>query len=988
MSHTTRSAFLIACGLALSCGLASGQPRGVTPLKLEPGKAMGSVDPAEVGKMYGHLTLDEINGWWKKMPSTEAEANQAHQDIAEAVKQFEVAERFAAAGQAGKAADAMRGCVAGFLKQFQPDAVPVADVYGVLGVYLTRAGDVAGADDAFRKQRACMDKAFPVGRFPDGHPRLALFLLTTGSGQLELGRSGPAEAAFRDALRMYLKKGPANPNGSDLTTLYIRLTSAVFARNEFVEADGFATEALTRCEKLCESPEGKTAFSHLLAKAKNNLGEVRRARGNAARARGDEVEAKRFLSDAERLLGEAVAVSREVGGRGNAGMKLRNQAALALGNRDFTKALALSSEALLDLESAYPAAENPKGHPDLVSALRMRGQALTESGRSDEARQVYARCLEMIRGLFPDDRCPDGHPELAGILYSLGDLHLRSPLPEDQRAAAQYYRDSLQISLGHTRAQAAYLSEVGMLQQITSASDAACGLLSVSRPFDSRDYWYLWEAKSSVMRVLDHRRRLAVKSSDPAVQEILRQLSSVREELSRHALAPSTDPAVRAADLSTRKENLEAQLAAAQGLPLPARGVVGPVALSQNLPPNAAFIDFWAYAQVSQDPADPAASGRRKADHYAAFVITRDRDVFRVELGPADAIDRTVQAWVAQIVQNPPDPVVERQSAKAVASLVWEPLRGRLPNGIDTVYICPDGSFGRLPFGALPDATGTKVLLEDMKIVEVPHGAGLHARLTSPPPARTKGPVLAIGAVQYGPGRWEFLGGTEKEVRALGVAAGEGRIDPVHMLTGSNATPRDVRDRLEVARVAHFATHAFANTDDKSPASAALVRNPLIGCGLALSGANSPGGTLDGETIAGLRLNGLDLTVLSACNTGVGRTIAGEGVYALRRAFHAAGCRTVVASLWAVDDLSTAALMTQFYHHLWVDEMPPEDALWRAQLDLYQAPGNIAQWAEGRRGDPLPLRVATVGALPAAPAVMRESLPRKWAGFQISMNQQ
>ena len=161
----------------------------------------------------------------------------------------------------------------------------------------------------------------------------------------------------------------------------------------------------------------------------------------------------------------------------------------------------------------------------------------------------------------------------------------------------------------------------------------------------------------------------------------------------------------------------------------------------------------------------------------------------------------------------------------------------------------------------------------------------------------------------------------------------------------SNATPRDVRDRLEVARVAHFATHAFANTDDKMPpASTAMVRNPLIGCGLALSGANSPGGTLDGETIAGLRLNGLDLTVLSACNTGVGRTIAGEGVYALRRAFHAAGCRTVVASLWAVDDLSTAALMTQFYHHLWVDEMPPEDALWRAQLDLYQAPGNIAQW--------------------------------------------
>ncbi len=89
------------------------------------------------------------------------------------------------------------------------------------------------------------------------------------------------------------------------------------------------------------------------------------------------------------------------------------------------------------------------------------------------------------------------------------------------------------------------------------------------------------------------------------------------------------------------------------------------------------------------------------------------------------------------------------------------------------------------------------------------------------------------------------------------------------------------------------------------------------------------GGILLGEDIVGLNLHKMELVVLSACETGLGDVAGSEGVYGLARAFHIAGCRNVVASLWNVNDAATAALMAQFYHELWVNKKQPSAALAR-----------------------------------------------------------
>jgi len=114
-----------------------------------------------------------------------------------------------------------------------------------------------------------------------------------------------------------------------------------------------------------------------------------------------------------------------------------------------------------------------------------------------------------------------------------------------------------------------------------------------------------------------------------------------------------------------------------------------------------------------------------------------------------------------------------------------------------------------------------------------------------------------------------------------------------------------------------------------------LPDNPLLLSGLALAGANqrrpTPGNPEDGiltaEEVAALDLNGVEWAVLSACDTGVGEIKAGEGVFGLRRAFRIAGARTIIMSLWAVEDRAARAWMRPLYEGRLRDRLSTADAV-------------------------------------------------------------
>jgi CHAT domain-containing protein len=133
-------------------------------------------------------------------------------------------------------------------------------------------------------------------------------------------------------------------------------------------------------------------------------------------------------------------------------------------------------------------------------------------------------------------------------------------------------------------------------------------------------------------------------------------------------------------------------------------------------------------------------------------------------------------------------------------------------------------------------------------------------------------------------------------------------------------------------RIIHFATHSLLNS-----------QHPELS-GIVLSLVDEKGGPQDGflrlHDIYNLKL-AADLVVLSACNTGLGKEIKGEGLIGLTRGFLYAGAPRVVASLWKVDDRATAELMKLFYQRMLHDGLRPAEALRRAQMDMRKQP----RWA-------------------------------------------
>jgi CHAT domain-containing protein len=208
--------------------------------------------------------------------------------------------------------------------------------------------------------------------------------------------------------------------------------------------------------------------------------------------------------------------------------------------------------------------------------------------------------------------------------------------------------------------------------------------------------------------------------------------------------------------------------------------------------------------------------------------------------------------------------------------------------------------------------------------------------------------------------RWTSLPETAEESRAIAeiheecFAAGQ-------RTTLADREATEVRVKEELARhdVVHLATHGFFQPEGlpsmwrqvKSPSGERRMEmfeeeRRLVGLmpgllsGLVFAGANRipesgrEDGLLTAEEISLLDLSKVDLVVLSACETALGKAEAGEGVLGLRRTFRQSGARCVISSLWSVKDRTTNLLMQRFYERLWLRGQGTQKALRGAQLDM------------------------------------------------------
>ena len=370
---------------------------------------------------------------------------------------------------------------------------------------------------------------------------------------------------------------------------------------------------------------------------------------------------------------------------------------------------------------------------------------------------------------------------------------------------------------------------------------------------------------------------------------------------------------------------------------------IGLADVESAMPPGTALV---AYLRIA--PGDGAA-------RYVAFVRDAAGGLRCVALGDAGAIDALLERWRREL-SSPPDPkrleqalAACRAAGVAARERLWDPVAAVL-GGARRTLVVRDGALLTLPLAALPGAGGAPLLLAgtELRMLDTERDQA------APPEGPAGHGLLAIGAPSFGcdtcsvPGpcgpasrlRFGPLPGAADELREVAARWQAARAGGADLCAGPCATVAALGARAPGHRALHVATHGWAL---EAPCNAEAVANrrgvgrlvsrpqaareadddpsssPLLASGLALSptGNEEGDGIVTADELAALDLAGVELVVLSACETGLGAVQSGEGVLGLKRAFRIAGARQLVVSLWSVDDRATRDWMLRF-HDAWL----------------------------------------------------------------------
>lgn len=288
------------------------------------------------------------------------------------------------------------------------------------------------------------------------------------------------------------------------------------------------------------------------------------------------------------------------------------------------------------------------------------------------------------------------------------------------------------------------------------------------------------------------------------------------------------------------------------------------------------------------------------------------------------------------------------------------------------LIIVADGALQQIPFAVLNEPGETQPLVVNHELVSLPSASTLavlreqdeHRPAASegiaifadpvfnkadPRILRTKGKPVAVAA-----GRSDLARGEEFRILVHLADSGSGQAGPAPVVprlpftrqeaqaiaveaTGKenlialdfNASKARAKNAsLGRYRYLHFATHGYL--DSENPGLSALVLS------LVDHNGKPEDGFLRAQDIYNLKLSA-DLVVLSACQTGLGKEIRGEGIIGLTRGFMYAGVPRVIVSMWSVNDRATEALMAGFYKKLLKQHMRPSAALRQAQIEMWKS---------------------------------------------------
>lgn len=827
-------------------------------------------------------------------------------------------------------------------------------------ILMNRAGAL---NDLYRfdEARETFDRAVAILEAASGseHPDFGLALLNRSTAFRFMGLYAEALDDIRRALPIFeTALGPDHP----YTAYALRTMGGMLVVvGDFDEAEA----VLLRARRLLESGEGAD---------RSQLGLVIYELGMLHQARNQ-------LDLAEEDWREEVAIEMAAWGPGH---PRTTQAQLLLGQT--LAGLGRLEEGIRVVREVFEAMEEGDTHHS--SALEQLGSLLARSGDPAAAVLRFDEAISVGSALFGER-----HPDIgrirgrrAGARLALGEA---SAALEDALAAESIGRENLRLTL-------AVLTEREALRYAASrvaGRDLLIASLELEpTPETVRRVW------DSILRsrgvILDEMAARHAHTAGEGWADLARERTLLANRVVRGPDARHPEAYLESVE-DARRRVVEAERALArQGASQTGQSLhdVGLEDVALALGPNDALVAYVRTFALEDDGrvGDARYGAFVLAGGEAEFVplgrADRIEDALRRWRRAIDRVARAAAVSARELEQ------LYLIAGEHLRKLIWDPVAPRV-GPATRVFLVADGALHQVSWASLPDTFGD-YLVESGPLF---HYLTAERDLTRPgeDPASSSGGMglLAMGGPEFDDReialastadvcfrgnladcdeirslRFVALPAAEREVAEVAEFWGDRKQrrkwkfwskkdvgEEVVVLTSNAATEAAFKRHAPGKRTLHLATHAFflgdcptftesraRDADVFAPETALQVANPLLLSGLAWAGANyrqavsegAEDGILTAEEIGALDLSGVSWAVLSGCDTGAGLVQTGEGVFGLRRAFEVAGARTVITSLWNVEDESARQWMYELYRQHWEKGRPTAEAVREASLVL------------------------------------------------------
>jgi CHAT domain-containing protein len=771
------------------------------------------------------------------------------------------------------------------------------------------------------------------------HPHYAISLNNLAALHLAMGDHQAALPLYQEALS--LRKEVQGERHPDYAISLNNLAGLYLAMGEHQAALKLYQEALSLTREV-------------LGQRHPNYGIILSGLASLHRARGDHQAALPLLQQTHELAKEVLGTRHPA-----YASTLNNLASVYLEMGEHQAALPLFQETLALRKELLGTR-----HPHYAQSLHNLAGVHRAMGDHKAALPLLQQALALSREVLGTK-----HPDYAVSLNNLALLYLDRG---DSKQAGSMSGKALEVWRVYLEDNLAAFSHRQRAERLNQLAWTLNFHLSTALDFASPADLYqaalVYKGLSAARSAED---RLALRQ--PRLAALLQELRLARADLARHsARLPGRDGLAawkkRFDLLEARKEDLEVKLSRASDSYRQLKDRPTARAIAAALPSGAALVEFLAYTH------HPPRKGKAAERWLLAWVLRQGQGPVLVRLGAAGPIEQAAQNWRQSAIAGAsqgPDP----RAAALLRERLWVPVSKHLGSA-KLVLLSPDGELAGLPFAALPGSKPGTFLLEELTFGYLTSGRQL---LLPGAEDKDANGLLALGVFHFGRAPaaargarvWPPLPGAEREARQVAglFARAFPRQHRPRLLEGNEADkPGLLRALKERPAYLHLATHGYF--EPPLPPSAAprdergqrldevawrtFGRNPLLVSGLVLAGANESNerGRLTAEEVAGLDLSGVRLAALSACQTALGKQAGWQGVQGLQRAFHEAGARHLLASLWSVHDAATSVLMEQFYARLWGKQKPsPTEALRQAQLFVLNHPDAVLKRAGELRAE-------------------------------------